>query len=54
MFPVLVWMYVRLARSEEADTRARFGQVYKQYAQSVPSFFPRFAGAGSEQGGRKI
>nr|WP_089851953.1 isoprenylcysteine carboxylmethyltransferase family protein [Salipiger marinus] len=54
MFPVLVWMYVRLARSEEADTRARFGQVYEQYAQSVPSFFPRFAGAGSEQGGRKI
>ena len=41
MFPVLVWMYVRLARSEEADTRARFGQVYDEYAQSVPAFFPR-------------
>ena len=25
MFPVLVWMYVRLARSEEADALAGFG-----------------------------
>ena len=40
MFPVLVWMYVRLARSEEADSRNAFGQAYESYAKSVPAFFP--------------
>ncbi len=54
MFPVLVWMYVRLARSEEADTSARFGQVYEQYAQSVPAFIPRFAGAGNKHDSREV
>ena len=41
MFPVLVWMYVRLARSEEQDAIAEFGEDYRQYARSVPAFFPR-------------
>ena len=40
MFPVLVWMYVRLARSEEADSRDAFGQAYERYAKSVPAFIP--------------
>ena len=42
MFPVLVWMYVRLARSEEQDAIATFGEAYRQYAQSVPAFILRW------------
>lgn len=40
MFPVLVWMYVRLARREEADARRRFGPEYDRYAARVPAFMP--------------
>lgn len=50
MFPVLVWMYMRLARSEEADSRARFGEAYTRYAQSVPAFIPNFKEASSALG----
>ena len=41
MFPVLVWMYVRLARSEEQDAIATFGEAYRECARSVPAFFPQ-------------
>lgn len=41
MFPVLIWMYVRLARSEEAEVRQEFGQTYSVYADHVPAFIPR-------------
>ena len=41
MFPVLVWMYTRLARQEEAEAIAEFGNAYIQYAQKTPAFFPR-------------
>jgi protein-S-isoprenylcysteine O-methyltransferase Ste14 len=44
MFPVLVWMYVRLARSEERDALARFGADYEDYARHVPAFVPRLRG----------
>jgi protein-S-isoprenylcysteine O-methyltransferase Ste14 len=27
-FPILVWMYVRLARQEEREVRAEFGDAY--------------------------
>jgi protein-S-isoprenylcysteine O-methyltransferase Ste14 len=42
MFPVLVWMYVRLAREEEREAIAVFGQAYERYAASVPGFIPSF------------
>jgi len=42
MFPVLVWMYARLARSEERDSRAAFGEAYVRYAEDVPGFIPKF------------
>lgn len=42
MFPVLVAMYVRLARREEAELRARFGQAYDRYAAQVPAFLPHW------------
>jgi len=45
MFPVLVWMYVRLARSEEAEIRREFGLAYAAYANRVPGFIPRLGEA---------
>ncbi len=41
MFPVLVVMYVRLARREEREVRAEFGSEYDRYAARVPAFIPR-------------
>jgi protein-S-isoprenylcysteine O-methyltransferase Ste14 len=41
MFPVLVWMYVRLARQEEREALAAFGEAYASYMARVPAFFPR-------------
>jgi len=43
MFPVLVWMYVRLARQEERDALATFGKAYANYAARVPAFIPRLS-----------
>ena len=41
MFPILVWMYVRLARREEREVRGQFGGAYARYAASTPAFVPR-------------
>lgn len=41
MFPILFWVYVRLARREEGEVRAEFGEAYVQYARRVPGFIPR-------------
>jgi protein-S-isoprenylcysteine O-methyltransferase Ste14 len=41
MFPVLVYMYVKLARTEEREALAAFGDAYRQYMAEVPGFFPR-------------
>lgn len=41
MFPILVTMYVRLARREEKESIAEFGEQYAYYAASTPAFFPR-------------
>ena len=43
MFPVLVYMYVRLARREERDALAEFGEQYRSYMRSVPAFFPELS-----------
>lgn len=40
MFPVLVWMYVRLAHAEERDALAMFGDEYRQYFDKTPAFIP--------------
>lgn len=41
MFPILVFMYVRLARMEEREAIAEFGEKYVRYASKTPAFFPR-------------
>ncbi len=41
MFPVLVYMYIRLAHAEEREARAEFGEEYSKYASKVPAFFPQ-------------
>ncbi len=40
MFPILVFMYVRLARFEEREAEARFGEAYRRYAADTPAFLP--------------
>jgi protein-S-isoprenylcysteine O-methyltransferase Ste14 len=40
MFPVLVFAYARLARAEERDSIARFGDRYRQYMACTPGFLP--------------
>ena len=47
MFPVLVGMYVHLARQEERDARAEFGDAYDRYAAPTPGWFPQFGGTGT-------
>jgi protein-S-isoprenylcysteine O-methyltransferase Ste14 len=42
MFPVLVFMYVHLARREEREVEAEFGAEYRHYAARTPAFIPRF------------
>jgi protein-S-isoprenylcysteine O-methyltransferase Ste14 len=42
MFPILVWVYKKLARREERDTLAEFGEEYSHYMETVPGFIPHF------------
>jgi protein-S-isoprenylcysteine O-methyltransferase Ste14 len=52
MFPVLVFMYTRLARTEERDAIATFGDDYRRYMARIPGFIPHFSklfGGGDRQ-----
>jgi len=42
MFPILVFMYARLAGREERDALAEFGNAYRDYMREVPAFVPKF------------
>ena len=44
LFPVMVVAYWRLAKSEEADSLARFGEEYRAYMAHTPAFIPRRRG----------
>lgn len=44
MFPVLVYMYVRLARREEYEVREELGEQYAHYAAQIPAFIPHWGG----------
>jgi len=41
MFPILVWVYVQLAKREERQVLAEFGETYVRYTRTVPAFIPR-------------
>ncbi len=43
MFPVLIVMYVKLARDEERVAIAEWGDAYKKYAAELPGFIPRLS-----------
>ena len=43
MAPVLLASYVRLARKEERELEARFGDAYRAYRERVPAFMVRVA-----------
>jgi protein-S-isoprenylcysteine O-methyltransferase Ste14 len=40
MFPILVFMYWRLALAEERDSLAAFGDRYTAYVRATPAFIP--------------
>lgn len=44
MFPVLVFMYTRLAYREEREMEAEFGEQYGKYKETVQAFIPRLIG----------
>lgn len=41
MFPILVYIYIRLARNEENQVVKEFGEEYKNYAEVTPGFIPK-------------
>jgi protein-S-isoprenylcysteine O-methyltransferase Ste14 len=45
MFPVLCFMYWRLALTEEEDAQRMFGEQWKSYAARTPRFIPRLDSA---------
>ena len=42
MFPILVVVYVKLARREEIAALEEFGDLYRQYMAVTPAFIPKF------------
>ena len=42
MWPILVFLYIRLAREEEAKLEEKFGEEYQEYAKRVSGFKPNF------------
>ncbi|MBI4005338.1 MAG: isoprenylcysteine carboxylmethyltransferase family protein [Gammaproteobacteria bacterium] len=40
MFPILVYVYIRLARREEQEALVQFGEVYARYMRRTPAFIP--------------
>jgi len=45
MFPVLVWIYTRLAFREEAQVREEFGEAWERWVAETPAFVPRLGTA---------
>lgn len=43
MFPVLVFMYIRLAKKEEKIVGKEFGEVYKNYQKKTTRFIPKLS-----------
>ena len=41
MFPILLVVYVRLAKREESIALEEFGDTYRQYMEITPAWVPR-------------
>ena len=41
MFPILLFMYIWLAKKEESESIEEFGEEYLHYIEKTPAFFPR-------------
>jgi protein-S-isoprenylcysteine O-methyltransferase Ste14 len=54
MFPILVYMYSRLAHREEAEVRAEFGAEWDRYAAETPAFLPSGGHHGGQTGDRRV
>lgn len=50
LFPILTFMYIRLAKKEEQDSRERFGKAWDDYAAHVPAFIPKFSSTPTTKG----
>ncbi|WP_374350686.1 isoprenylcysteine carboxylmethyltransferase family protein [Chitinimonas sp.] len=46
LFPILVLVYAKLAKREEADMVEQFGDAYLAYRDRTPAFFPRLGNDG--------
>ena len=42
MFPIMTYVYLRLAKSEEKDSIRQFGNEYVEYMKRTPAFIPSF------------
>jgi len=51
MFPILVLMYLHLARREESDAAAQFGEAYARYRAVTPGFIPDFGSGPADAAG---
>ncbi len=49
MFPILVFMYIRLARQEEREALRDFGEEYARYAAVTPAFIPKWGDRSSKE-----
>ena len=47
MFPVLVWMYLHLAKTEERQVQIECDRVYAEYARRVPAYIPHLGSRSS-------
>ncbi len=52
MFPILLTMYVRLAKREEREAETEFGDEYRRYTARTPPFVPRFGASTTAGAGR--
>ena len=52
MFPLLIAIYVRLARHEEAEARRTFGATYDAYVAITPGWLPRLGSPARRPAGR--
>lgn len=41
LWPVLVYVYYRLAKTEDREVEEQFGEEFREYKQTVPMFLPR-------------